>query len=199
MALRDAALLEVWRHARDVVGLLGPGPVEAHLEHAQQFVPLVPERCTQLLDLGSGAGVPGLLLATRIDGEVFLLDGSEKRAQFLRWAVSELRLSNVTVIAQRAEEAGRSEALREQFDVVTSRSFGAPGVTAECAAPLMAADASLLVSEPPDGADRWPSDGIAVLGLEVAARGSIVTLKKVGSTPDKYPRRTGIPSKRPLF
>ncbi len=173
--------------------------MEAHLEHAEQFLGLIPDTSRRLLDLGSGAGVPGLLLALRTSLDVFLLDGSDKRAQFLRWAVQELGLANVSVIAQRAEESGRAAHLRESFDVITSRSFAAPGITAECGAPLLRVGGSLLVSEPPETSERWPEAAIAQLGLEIAASGPIVTLTKLGPTPAKYPRRTGIPAKRPLF
>ena len=110
----------------------------------------------------------------------------------------------MTVVRARAEEAGREPALRGTFALVTARSFGPPPVTAECAAPFLAPDGRLVVSEPPDGADRWPAEGAAILGMELLRRtttaaGRYQVLHQLGPVDDRFPRRTGLPGKRPLF
>jgi 16S rRNA (guanine527-N7)-methyltransferase len=76
-------------------------------------------------------------------------------------------------------------------------------VTAECAAPLLAVGGLLVVSEPPDGR-RWPASaleplGMAVEGMVRGAAGTFQRLRQVTPCPDRYPRRVGIPAKRPLF
>ena len=111
---------------------------------------------------------------------------------------------NVTVVRARAEDAGRDPGLRGAFGLVTARSFGPPPVTAECAAPFLAVDGRLVVSEPPDGADRWPADGVALLDLELLRRtttaaGRYQVLRQRTLVDERFPRRTGIPGKRPLF
>lgn len=175
------------------------------MARALDLLPLVPETARRALDLGSGGGVPGLPLAlARPDMEWILLDGSVTRCDFLRLAVTQLGLiDRVSVLAARAEEAGRSE-LRGRFGVVTARSFGSPAVTAECAAPFLEVNGCLIVAEPPGGANsRWPTEQLATLGLRPALAVSEPTAFQVlvqeRPCPDRYPRRTGVPTKRPLF
>lgn len=113
--------------------------------------------------------------------------------------------------AQRAEEAGRDPELRATFDLVTARGFGPPAVVAECAAPFLRPGGLLVVSEPPAGeAARWPAAGLAPLGLEPVGppltlevgsgqTGTYQVLHQRIACPERWPRRTGIPAKRPLF
>jgi len=86
-----------------------------------------------VVDLGSGGGVPGLVLAAVWTGStVYLIETMGRRAAFLSRSVGTLDLNLVHVIPGRAEEAGRDPALRGTFDLVTARGFGPPAVTAEC-------------------------------------------------------------------
>jgi 16S rRNA (guanine527-N7)-methyltransferase len=150
-----------------------------------------------------------------------LLDGSENRYRFLREAVAELVPSGLApeggglgggagdgytqarVIQARAEDAGRVENLRSSFDLVVARSFGPPAVTAECGAPFLRLGGHLIVAEPPEGQPRWPAAGLAELGLvarrRVSERSTFQILELVSVCPDRYPRRVGVPTKRPLF
>jgi 16S rRNA (guanine527-N7)-methyltransferase len=129
-----------------------------------------------------------------------LVDASERRCRFLDAAITELGLDGRVRVAQgRAEVLGRDPVLRGAFALVTARSFGPPGVTAECGAPFLEVGGRLLVSEPPEAAPRWP-DEVALLGLAVGERVSgIQILAQVTPCPDRFPRRTGVPAKRPLF
>ena len=190
------------------LGFLGPGPVVGHIEHAAGFIQAVGEpHPTRVVDLGSGGGVPGLVVAGAWPGaRVFLLDSSERRALFLAQAVAALGLSARVVVGHaRAEDAGRDPAWRAQADVVLARSFGPPGVTAECAAPLLAVQGRLVVSEPPDGdGERWPAARLAELGLRPAGRfeqsfSRFQVLRQDRLCPPAFPRRVGVPAKRPLF
>ena len=108
------------------------------------------------LDLGSGGGLPGLVLAQHWpDTPAVLLDASERRTAFLSEAVLELGWADrVHVVRARAEEAGSVHSgFRAGFDVVWARSFGSPPVTAECAAPF------LKPGRPPGGIGAPPADG----------------------------------------
>ncbi len=201
----DAALIDVLERSRSL-GFLGPGPVTAHVEHARGYLSHVPHGST-VLDLGSGGGVPGLVLAhDRPDAHFVLLDAMEKRSRFLEWAVAELVLQNVRVLCGRAEVLGHEPELRGSFDLVVARSFASPPVLAECAAGFLRVGGRLIVSEPPQDAliDRWPAEPLAQLGLRPERTSStehatLQELAQVEVCPERFPRRVGVPSKRPLF
>ena len=202
----DQDLIDVLARSRDL-GFLGPGPVEPHVAHALQLVDeldALPAGGGQarVVDLGSGGGIPGLVLARALPSSRWvLLDANERRTAFLAESVVELALeARVSVIRSRAERAGRDATLRGQFDAVVSRSFGAPAVTAECGAPFLTVGGRLFVSEPPtpDPA-RWPDEGLTELGLTAQSTGSWAVFEQTAPCPEKYPRREGQPGKRPLW
>lgn len=199
-----SALLAVLEDAR-AWGFLGPGPVADHVAHAEAFAAALAAPPDRALDLGSGGGVPGLVLAGLWPTSRWvLLDSQERRTGFLADAVARLGWQDrIQVVRARAEEAGWGRDLRAAFDLVTARSFGPPAVTAECAAPFLRVGGHLLVSEPPDGVDRWPTGGLARLGLALVALGTgpprMASLEQIAACPDTYPRAVGRPTKRPLF
>jgi 16S rRNA (guanine527-N7)-methyltransferase len=209
----EAALDAVLARSRSL-GYLGPGSVRVQADHARGFAAGLPEAPRRFLDLGTGGGVPGLVLALHwSDSRAVLLDASARRCAFLAEAVEELGFgSRVSVVRSRAEEAGRRDGLRGEFDAVVARSFGPPAVTAECAAPFLVVGGRLVVSEPPGDDEqsteappppRWPAKGLARVGL--AADGAWTEPFHYRSfvlerpCPDEFPRRDGVPAKRPLF
>jgi 16S rRNA (guanine527-N7)-methyltransferase len=193
------------------LGFLGPGSLRVQAEHAAGFAAGPGPAPGRFLDLGSGGGVPGLVLAGLWpDAEGVLLDASERRCAFLAEAIDHLGLAGrVQVVRARAEEAGRSAELRGSMDVVTARGFGPPPVTAECGAPFLRVGGRLVVSEPPHGGDdeppasRWPAEGLATVGLAPDRAWSepyrYRSFVAVAACPARYPRRVGVPGKRPLF
>lgn len=193
-------LLEIWwnGHLRGMVGE-DPG---AQLAHADRLAAHL-EEPGRALDLGSGAGIPGLALAGRWpDSEWYLVDAARRRARFLEEAVSRLGWDDrVTVLHGRAEDLGRIPDLRASFDLVTSRSFGPPSVAAECGAPFLRVGGLLAVTEPPGASgERWPAEGLAILGLEALEPAvGLQRLRLRAPLDDRFPRRAGIPAKRPLF
>lgn len=187
------------------LGVLGPGPIDDHVEHAEGFLEALVDVApgTTVVDLGSGGGVPGLIVVeARPDLRVVLLDAMEKRTALLAEAVGAMDADGrVQVRTGRAEVLGRDPELRGVASAVTARSFGGPATTAECAAPLLAVGGRLVVSEPPDGGDRWPAEGLEPLGLE-PGRSDVDGMKvlvQAQPCPDRFPRRNGLPAKRPLF
>lgn len=208
-----AALVGLLTESRQQ-GFLGPGPVTDHIAHARAFAGDDIEAPARALDLGAGGGLPGLVLAVTDWPETTwcLLDGQLRRTRFLEHAVQVLGLaSQVRVVHARAEAFGQSPAERSSYDVVVARSFGAPAVVAECACALLRVGGSLLVSEPPDvsAAVRWPGAATAALGFgpvrSVAVDrtgGDCVHLARLELErpgPARYPRRDGLPARRPLF
>lgn len=187
-------------------GFLGPGPLAPHITHARGFASSQERAPDSFLDLGSGGGLPGLVLAREWpEARGVLLDAMTKRAEFLREACRELGISDrIDVVCARAEVAGRDPRLRGQFDLVTARSFGPPAVTAECAAGFLRPGGRLVVSEPPDDrGERWPVDGLATLGLRWARSATdehrFAVFETVAAVPERFPRRVGVPGKRPLW
>jgi 16S rRNA (guanine527-N7)-methyltransferase len=188
-------------------GFLGPGEVEPHIEHALGFADAIGAEPETLVDLGSGGGLPGLVLAWEwSEIRVTLLEGSVRRAAFLRETVERLAFGpRVQVVAQRGEEAGHDPQLREHFAVTTARSFGPPAVTAEIGAGFVRVGGLLVVAEPPEPApERWPDGAAARFGLAdpdfVSSQGAhFARLCKVEAAPAGVPRRTGIPEKRPRW
>jgi 16S rRNA (guanine527-N7)-methyltransferase len=130
--------------------LIGKLPFAAQRAHSEGFLRALSLEAVNgpVLELGSGGGLPGLVLAVE-DQELrlVLVDSARRSADFLRWAVEELQLSaRVEVVNVRAEQLGRDENYRGGFAAVVARSFGPPAVTAECAAPLLRVGGRLVVS-----------------------------------------------------
>jgi 16S rRNA (guanine527-N7)-methyltransferase len=109
------------------------------------------------------------------------------------------------VLGERAEDAAHRPGLRSTFDAVVARAFGRPAVTAECGAGFLVLGGILVVSEPPEDSkrERWPKKGISKLDLVLESTIStpfhFAVLRSVAPLDLRYPRRVGIPAKRPLF
>lgn len=167
----------------------------------------------KLVDVGSGAGFPGLVLKIFYPGlEVCLVESVGKKAQFLKAAAGTLGLEGVEVVCARAEEVGRNSKYREAFDYAVCRAVSELAVVAEYCLPLVKVEGS-LVAYKGDKAEEELSRAeraIALLGgtvqqvyqVKLPFLGDGRTLIKVCKQeicPEKYPRRTGVPAKRPLI
>ena len=200
-----SALQDVLERAHRL-GFLGPGPVDPHVDHARAVARAVPEAPEQAADLGSGGGVPALVLIdTWPESRWWLVESRERRAAFLSEAVTAMGVhERVEVLHGRAEDVGRDDQRRGRCGLVTARSFGPPPVTAECAAALLVPNGLLVVSEPPEArANRWPRGPLAQLGL-VPARTvdgppRLQVLRLDGDCPPGYPRESGRAKRRPLW
>ena len=168
------------------------------------------DKGSRVLDLGSGAGFPGLVLACVCPELCFtLLDATAKKCDFLREAASALGLANVEVVCGRAEELGRG-ALRESFDLVTARAVASLRELVELALPLLKEGGSLLAMKGANWAEEVSEAQHALYELAGEVKESVeytlsggdrrclLLVAKAGPTPDKYPRRPGMPHKRPL-
>ena len=173
---------------------------------------LVPylEGARSLVDVGSGGGLPGLpLKIARPDLELTLIEANRRKAAFLEHAAATLELSGVRVVTARAEDAGRDPALRERFDVAVARALAEMAVLAELCLPLVRVGGRLLAMKAAAQAEVAAAlPALEVLGGELAGvfdaptalrdRGQIVVVRKVSPTPAEFPRRAGVPNRRPL-
>jgi 16S rRNA (guanine527-N7)-methyltransferase len=167
----DAALLVVLESLRDR-GALGEPSLPGAIAHAETFLAPLHLGTARLIDLGSGGGLPGLVLADRLPStEIVLTERRERRADLLRLAVTRLGWENrVTVFAGDVVRLGRDPVMMGSFDAVTARAFGEPLWTLRCAAPFLTSSGIVVISEPPasDSAQRWPTDQVGALGLAPA-------------------------------
>jgi 16S rRNA (guanine527-N7)-methyltransferase len=163
----------------------------------------------RLVDVGSGGGLPGLpLKIARPDLALTLIEADHSKAAFLLKACTELGLKDVEVLAVRAEDAGRDPRYRESFDLAVARALAPMPVLVELCLPLVRVGGRLLAqktaSEDPAAATRAIELlGGALTAVEVAASrarqtGTVVVVEKVRPTPAAYPRRPGMPARKPL-
>src|SRR5712691_13201450 len=162
-----------------------------------------------LVDVGSGAGLPGIpLKIARPEIQVTLIESDQAKAAFLVHACATLRLENVEVVARRAEEAGRDPRLREKFDVAVARALAPLPVLVELCLPLVRVGGRLLAQKTRDEDPAAAAIAIELLGGNLSgviaatsaarAAGTVVVIDKARPAPAKYPRRPGVPARRPL-
>lgn len=165
-----------------------------------------------LIDIGSGAGFPGLpLKILHPDLRLTLVDSVAKKARFLELVAAELGLREVTVIAERAEVLGQDAAHREAYDWATARAVAELRVLAELLLPLCRVGRQVLAQKGASAAEELAAAGPAIAALgggasqivpvhlpETEATHYLVVIDKARPTDPRYPRRAGVPAKRPL-
>jgi 16S rRNA (guanine527-N7)-methyltransferase len=166
----------------------------------------------KVIDLGTGAGFPGLpLKILQPEMQLTLVEATAKKASFLEHMVQVLRLDGVQVLAKRAEEVGQMPDQREAYDWALARALAPMPVLAEYLLPVVKVGGHALAQKGRDAKTELDSATAAIetlggeisqmLGVDVPNLGEerwLLVLKKVAKTPAAYPRRSGMPSKRPL-
>jgi len=164
---------------------------------------------TTLVDVGSGGRLPGLPLKIMVPRlQVTLVEADGRKAAFLTQACARLGLPGVRVVGRRAEDAAHDGDLREAFDVAVARALAPMPVLAELCLPFVRVGGRLLAQKTRDEDVGAAARAIELLGggptlVEPApsrarSAGVVVVVEKVAPTPGAYPRRAGVPSRRPL-
>ena len=165
-----------------------------------------------LIDVGTGAGFPGMVLKIMEPTlELTLLDSLEKRLNWLQEVCTELGLEGVRFVHERAEEAGHDPAFREQFDFATARAVASMNTLSEICLPYVKEGGHFLAMKSVESGEEVEAAGSAVSklggrlekrfdyvipGTDVCHR--VVPVSKISTTPDKYPRRWAKIQKNPL-
>jgi 16S rRNA (guanine527-N7)-methyltransferase len=205
------------------------GLIVRHLVDALGLLPLIDSmKVRTVVDLGSGAGFPGLVLAICRPWSLTLLEASRKKSRFHESAISELGLSNVESVWGRAEELGHDVRYRESFDVCVARAVAQMPVLAELALPLVRVGGALVAQKSVERGGRrqeiesastafaklggvledveftWTGDLVRAHvpseadGAEDQLQRAFVTVRKSQPTSQRYPRLAGTPKKNPL-
>lgn len=170
------------------------------------------KKADTLIDVGTGAGFPGLPIAImRKDIKVTLLDSLNKRVNFLNTVIKELKLDNVTTIHSRAEDGARDKRLRENFDIATSRAVANMSVLSELCLPYVRIGGNFIALKGPsvDQEIEESKGAIKILGGELIdicevsiedteLRHNLVVIKKIKECSKVYPRKAGSITKKPL-
>ena len=166
----------------------------------------------RMIDVGSGAGFPGIPLRILCPGlRLTLLEATQKKAEFLRHLLQKLHLADVAVVNGRAEEVSRQPEHREQYDWALARAVAETPTLVEYLLPFVRVGGTALAQKGEGGPAEVNAaePAIRILGgqlrrlVSVGLRGLaetryLVMVDKVAATPDKYPRRPGMPARRPL-
>ena len=207
ISVNDSKLAELARLIDGWPGLVS-APAGALIEDCLVLVDHV-GAAISVVDVGSGGGLPGLPLKIVLPQlEVALVEADGGKAAFLTQACARLGLAGVRVVNRRAEEAANDPELRETFDVAVARALAPMPVLAELCLPFVRVGGRLLAQKTLDEDVHAADRAISLLGggslrVEPApsparSSGVVVMIDKLSPTPRAYPRRPGVPSRRPL-
>jgi 16S rRNA (guanine527-N7)-methyltransferase len=200
-----AELLLEWNRTINLTGARTLEQVEALIADAGAMVTAPWTGITSVIDIGSGGGLPAIPLAVTMPQVQFtLLEANARKCAFLEHVAGTLGLTNVTVAAGRAEELGHRPALREQFDRAISRAAARPEVLLELALPFvrtggdLVAQVSALDPHLLEPAARLLGGGTPRVEGPDAAGHALMVVPKLAPTPSRFPRRPGLPGRKPL-
>lgn len=183
-----------------------------HFIDSLSIYPYVKGRGSNLIDIGTGAGFPGIpvkLICPEIN--VLLLDSLEKRIKFLENVIESLKLVDISTAHARAEDYGNNPEFREKFDIAVARAVASLPVLLEYCIPFVR-PGGVFIAMKGSNLEELSDSGKAleILGAKVEevnelilpfsdSKRSIIIIRKLRHTPTKYPRKAGKPSKEPLL
>jgi len=220
---RYLLLIEVWNERAGITSIADR--TEAQHRHFGESLALLKvlgvlrqaglapqEESIRIADLGPGGGFPGIpMRIVEPTLELVLIESNQRRAEFLGVAVEALSLDDVIVAPLRAEDAGRDPSLRASFDIVVARALAAMPVLVEYALPLLREGGVLVAPKGSRALDELAEASAAITALGGVALNpvalpvapdalpqTVLLVRREGALDDRYPRRAGIPAKRPL-
>jgi len=191
-------------------------PVEIHTKHFLDSLTVMQiiqnNGDLSLIDIGTGAGFPGIPLKIMLpEISLTLVESSQKKAEFCKVVVEALQLTNTSVIAARAEDLGKAFLHREKYDWAIARAVAELSVLIEYLLPFVKIGGKALAMKGANADDEIQKAGhaLSILGGELSeivdlnlpnesGQRTLIVMKKVASTPIAYPRRAGMPSKKPI-
>jgi 16S rRNA (guanine527-N7)-methyltransferase len=205
--MNDSKLSELARMIDEWPGLVA-GPAKPLVDDSLVLLDFIPVS-GRLVDVGSGGGLPGLPLKIARPGlDVTLVESDQGKAAFLVQAAARLGLAGLKVVARPAEEVGRDPGYRESFDAAVARALAPLPVLVELCLPLVRVGGTLLAQKTRNEDSSEARHAIELLGGAIEsvheavsaarAEGTVVSIRKVAPTPPAYPRRPGVPRRRPL-
>lgn len=208
------SLLLEWNEKMNLTAITDP--VEVVQKHFIDCISVLPHLDLQggetMIDVGTGAGFPGVPLKIASPAlQVTLLDALQKRLTFLDTLTQSLDLSDVALVHSRAEDGGQNPDLREQFDLCVSRAVANLAVLLEYCLPFVKVGGKLAALKGPDAAQEieQAQNALQIVGGKVTAvipitiphtdlQHQLVLVEKIAPTPQRYPRKAGKISKKPL-
>ena len=205
-------LLIEWNKKMNLTAIIEPN--EIILKHFIDSITILKEidSNSKIIDVGTGAGFPGIPLSIMNPTlKITLVDSLNKRLIFLQEVIKELGLKNIEIIHARAEELGQNKKYRECFDVATSRAVANLSTLSEYLIPLVKIDGKVISMKAGNAQEeiREAQKAINVLGGRIESieeftlpqtdiERTIIMINKERYTPNKYPRKAGVPSKDPI-
>ena len=206
-------ILQDWNKRMNLTSLKDPREIiVTHFLDSLTILKAIDMKEISAIDIGTGAGFPGIpLKILRPDISLSLLDSSRKRIEFLKYLSKSLKLKGLEIIWGRAEEYGRKEGYRERYDIVLARALARLNILVELGIPFLKIRGLFIVQKGQKLKEELEEarKAIEILGGELKgiiylklpfSRKSrkLVIIEKILETSDRFPRRSGIPQKRPL-
>lgn len=205
-------LLLDWNEKINLTAITEPKEViTKHFVDSLSITPYINEN-DRILDIGTGAGFPGIPLKIVLEkNEITLLDSLNKRINFLNEVIEKLDLKNIQAIHGRAEEFNKIDENRENYDIIVSRAVAKLNVLLEYMLPFVKLNGRCICMKSADIDEelKEAENAIKILGGEIEKideiilkntdiKRKIIVIKKVNKTPSKYPRKAGTPAKEPI-
>jgi len=200
-----------WNEMTNLTAITEPEEIKTkHFLDSLTVLDILPENTRTLIDIGSGAGFPGLpIKIARPDVSVTLIEAVGKKVDFLNHLIGKLELKNIQAIHTRAEEIGQLPEYREKYDVATARAVAELKILVEYALPLIKIGGVFIAQKILGTLEvEQAKNAIEILGGKIKEIRDaslpglefhqLVIIEKIKPTPEKYPRRSGMPTKKPL-
>lgn len=209
-----AKLIIEWNRRFNLTAIKDMGDIVIkHLLDSLSIVPFIPRDASNFIDIGAGAGLPGIpVKLVRPHLEVFLVDSVGKKVSFMEEAIKQLELERTTAVKGRAEELGRIEKYREAFDVCAARAVASMNVLLEYTLPFVRVGGVFIAMKGKNIEEEMSQSkkALDVLGGKLEQvehltlpstdiKRNIILIKKFRHVSPKYPRNTGKPLKQPLI